>query len=96
MTTKIDKEPLPVKDSRKMKDKEPKTKQHFLIQCSQDADGFQTIPIQLGVFLDKKEARKAMMDQASKDLVNGKYYFYRLEEHKFVTHEIYPSPSKSK
>jgi hypothetical protein len=96
MTTKIDKGSLPVKESRKMKDKEPKTKQHFLIQCSEDADGFINIPIQLGVFLDKKQARKAMIDQASKDLIRGKYYFYRLEEHKFVTHEIYPTPSKSK
>jgi hypothetical protein len=75
---------------------EPKKKQTFLINASSDSEGLKNIPIQLGLFSDKKSARKAMMDQACKDLVNGNYYFYRLEEHKTILHEIYPTPTKSK
>lgn len=61
-----------------------------MIHVSKDSKGMNPL-YSIGKYDTKKIAKKAMMDEASKDLTQGKYYFYELEEHKFITHEIYPS-----
>lgn len=68
------------------------TEKSFHILCTKDKEGLVNVPINLGIFKQKKKAKKAMMDQASTDLVNGRYYFYHLMEQKNIMHETYPSP----
>lgn len=67
------------------------TTTHFMIHMTKDKEGLVTLPIYNGSFKTKKEARKAMMNLAAEDLVNGRYYFYHLMEHKSIKHETYPS-----
>jgi uncharacterized protein YdhG (YjbR/CyaY superfamily) len=63
----------------------------FIIHTSTDKEGLTNIPQSCGIHKTKKDAKKAMMNQASNDLSKGKYYFYRLIEQRTITHEVYPS-----
>jgi len=73
-----------------------KTKNFFYLHISEDMEGLKNVPITGLSFATKKDAKKAMMDLASKDLTQGRYYFYRLIEQKMITHEIYPSTETTK
>lgn len=73
-----------------------KTDSHYIINVSTDKEGIVNVPAQLGIYESKRDAKKAMMNQASKDLVEGNYYFYHLIEKKSIRHETYPSIEESK
>jgi hypothetical protein len=67
-----------------------KTDSHFFVHVYGDKDCLTGI-YTLGEYENKKDAKKAMMNQANNDLTYGCYYFYRIVEQKNITHETYPS-----
>jgi 5-keto 4-deoxyuronate isomerase len=72
-----------------------KTTSRFIINASTDREGLKNHPLNLGLFENKKDAKKAMMAQANHDLTRNIYLFYRLEEQKTILHETYPSTETS-
>jgi hypothetical protein len=72
-----------------------KTTKSYLILASEDPQGLKNIPLNLGTFKDKRKARKAMIDQATKDLTHGHFYFYHLLEQKTIIHETFPNTQQS-
>lgn len=76
--------------------KTAKTDSHFLIHVSEDKEGIANIPVELGFYDSKKDAKKAMKRIACEDIVHGRYYYYHLMEQKTIRHETYPSTEESK
>lgn len=73
-----------------------KPSKHYLIHVYEDSASLVYLRSVPNKAKTAKQARKIMNDEAYKDIVNGKYYFYNLLEQTTKTLEVYPSTQKTK
>jgi len=68
-----------------------KPTKHYFIHVYEDKDLLVHLYSIHNELKSLKEAKKKMMDQAHKDIVNAKYYFYNIVEQTMKSVEVYPS-----
>jgi hypothetical protein len=64
---------------------------HYLIHVYQDGELMKHIRSVGNDCKTKKDAVKLMKDEAHRDIVRGRYYFYHVQQQKMETIEVYPS-----